>query len=100
MPADMPGRCLRVQAGGLAQLGATCQTLGASLAGAAGVSFVAVSGWQCNAGAVNRAAATARKDLGAITARIAGRGGRYSAAGGCYAGTDRGNAAALGELVR
>lgn len=102
MPADTPGRRMKVLAAGLAHLGTECETISAELSADTAASFVAASVWQSNAGVVNVAAATARKDLGAIAARIGTRGTNYATAGtryteteGASAGTPTSSATAL-----
>lgn len=86
--ADTPGHQLKVLAAGLHQLGARCETLGAELSTAAASSFVAASPWLANAGAVNIAAAAARKDLTAVAQRLGARGAHYPTAGSAYTEND------------
>lgn len=99
MPADTQGRRLKVLADGLAQLGAECEQISAGLSADTAASFVAASVWQSNAGMVNVAAATARKNLGAIAARVGTRGGDYATAGTRYTETEDASAARLRGLI-
>jgi hypothetical protein len=99
MPADASGRRLKVLAAGLAKLGAECETISAGLSADTAPSFVAASVWQSNAGAVNVAAAAARKDLAAIVARIRTRGTDYAAAGTRYTETEDASATRLRGLI-
>jgi hypothetical protein len=99
MPADASGHRLKVLAAGLAQLGNECETISGGLCADSAASFVAASVWQSNAGAVNIAAATARKDLAAIAARIRTRGANYATAGNRYTETKDASATRLRGLV-
>jgi hypothetical protein len=99
MPADSPGRRLKVLAAGLYELGIKCEKLGAELFAEAAASFVAASPWQSNAGTVNIAATGARKDMAGLANRIDSRAANYSRAGAKYTETEQDSAAQFRRLV-
>lgn len=99
MPADTPGRRLKVLAAGLHELGARCETLSGELSTSAAPSFVAASSWQANAGAINIACAGSRKDVAALTGRLEASGTKYAKAGTSYTQTEEESAGSLRGLV-
>jgi hypothetical protein len=99
MPADTPGRRVKVLAAGLGRLGTTCQMVSAEVSAAAAPSVVAVSPWQSTTATVNTAAAAADKDLTAIAQRLSTRGAHYTAAGARYTHTEQDSAGRLRGLV-
>jgi hypothetical protein len=99
MPADSPGRRLKVLAAGLCELGTQCEKLGAELSAEAAASFVAASPWQSNVGTVSIAATAARKDMAGLANRIETRAANYSRAGAKYTATEEDSAAQFRRLV-
>lgn len=99
MPADTPGRRLKVLAGGLEQLGTHCEAESARVSAVAAPLFVAVSTWQSCAGTVNIAALAAGKNLAAIAQRIGTRGADYAKAGSMYTRNDEDSAGEFRGLV-
>jgi hypothetical protein len=89
MPADTPGRRLKVLSAGLHRLSAECEKITGELSADAASPVPAVSGWASSAATVNVAALMAGKDLTAIAERIGSRGMDYAKAGTMYIETDQ-----------
>jgi hypothetical protein len=99
VPADSPGRRLKVLAAGLYELSAKCEKLATELSAEAAASFVAASPWQSNVGVVDIAAAEVRKDMAELARRIDTRAAHYSRAGAEYTATEEGSVAQFRGLV-
>lgn len=98
MPADTPGRRLKVVAAGLHQLGNTCEKISGELSTDAKPPSLGKSGWQSSATTAHTAATGAGKDLAAIATRIGTRGTYYNTAGTAYTQTEHESAAKLRKL--
>jgi hypothetical protein len=99
MPADAPGRRLKVLASGLQQLGIACEkTSGELSADATPPVAEETPGWASCLSTLNSAAGSAGADLGRVGTRIGTRGTDYSKAALLYTNTDEANAGKLRGL--
>jgi len=99
MPADTPGRRLKVLASGLHQLGTICEKINGELSADAARTVVAASSWASSAVTATITAAAAGKDLAAIAEGIGTRGADYAKAGTMYTETDEDSGGTFRGLI-
>lgn len=100
MPADTPGRRVKVLAAGLRQLGLRCEAVSGELSAAAAVPPASASSWQTNAAVVNASQAEACADLAIAASRLEARAEMYTKAASDYTTNEQHAAVQFTVLVR